>query len=314
MSAHCALAIFALECTKLCEAFTLFQAPLAPHLGLLQTNATVTASSSWTSPAAPGMCWGQKTKELATQPLKSLLFVHIPRTGGTSIEDCTQAELNGEDRWGRHADGNNARHGDFHCNKQHVPPNLVPDYYTGTDTFCVVRNPYDRLVSQYGFMCGTHWGDWGKNGANVTLLNNKLLEALIVAKGYPPHMDCHFMPQTAYVYGWNNETNTTDKSTKHCTNILRYEDSLYQGFNNLMRQHGYTYLMQPDSGATAATRSNKRLVNITAEFLSDDVLRLANEIYADDFELFGYPMRSPSVEQADAIEMLTASSDDDDSI
>merc|ERR1740139_822321 len=107
------------------------------------------------------------------------------------------------------------------CKKQHTPPNLLR-YFTerqaeDRETFCMVRNPYSKLISQFGFMCGSNWGTWGQHCGSADLMNEKLLEALKYVKEVSLFKyDCHLLPQSAYVWGWNLETNTVDNSSKHC--------------------------------------------------------------------------------------------------
>jgi hypothetical protein len=68
------------------------------------------------------------------------IFLHIPRTGGTSIEKA----LFGQDWWGVHPP---SKHLTAHMAKQIYAP-YWQDYFK----FTFVRNPWDRMVSmlKYG--------------------------------------------------------------------------------------------------------------------------------------------------------------------
>ena len=73
--------------------------------------------------------------------MKRLKFIHITKTGGTSIEETG---LKYNIRWGKfHAEYGNWFHEKF-INK----PRWLRVKY---DWFTVVRNPYNRIMSEY------HW-------------------------------------------------------------------------------------------------------------------------------------------------------------
>eukprot|EP01084_Bolivina_argentea_P172790 299282_1 len=90
-----------------------------------------------------------------------LKFINIPKTGGTSIENSALKQLNIS--WGKYA----MRHTDHHknintrnktcknngCPLWHIPPKWFDnfDYYNITkyEYFCVVRNPFNRIISEY---------------------------------------------------------------------------------------------------------------------------------------------------------------------
>ena len=104
-----------------------------------------------------------------------VVLIHIPKTGGTSIE---KAGLKSRDRllWGLQYDNPRFRRrrrdlptlnssipickGNFGkrcCSWWHVPPRYLLDWrpYFGAPTrFCVVRNPYARVLSEYAFRHG----------------------------------------------------------------------------------------------------------------------------------------------------------------
>lgn len=95
------------------------------------------------------------------------IFVHIPKTGGTSIEHALEIPR-----------------GDFSCfnsgmdvlityNKKklvttHAPAQLIkmffPSIFTSFVKFTVVRNPYNRIVSQYFFNAWMHKFDVSISG------------------------------------------------------------------------------------------------------------------------------------------------------
>jgi hypothetical protein len=75
----------------------------------------------------------------------SLQFVHIPKTGGMSIQ-CTYKEQ----RWGSWFPHNKRCEASIcHICHDHV---IMKNAFQNKKTFCVVRNPYDRLFSEYRFL------------------------------------------------------------------------------------------------------------------------------------------------------------------
>lgn len=68
------------------------------------------------------------------------IFIHIQRTGGTSIERWLQ----GEDQW-------NICHNVKHITTKFAKYRQYPEYYNDYFKFTFVRNPYDRILSELFF-------------------------------------------------------------------------------------------------------------------------------------------------------------------
>jgi hypothetical protein len=79
---------------------------------------------------------------------KIILFIHIPKTGGTSIERALQEE-------GPEALFNSNRIAGLQCPPQHfhgdILSNIIGDGFIDY-AFCVVRNPIDRIVSEFFYL------------------------------------------------------------------------------------------------------------------------------------------------------------------
>lgn len=216
---------------------------------------------------------------------RQLELIHIPRTGGTTIEDCTKDESSGEHRWGVLNPAIAGQHkGILSCYGQHIPPNLL-DFYAGKETFCVVRDPYERLVSQFGFASAFFPKE---NDCSVDGMNKYLLTELQVLKTNPEKDDCHLLPQSAYVWGWDKATRSVSRASKNCKHVLRFEH-LHSEFNKLMAEKGYPYRLGGKRNLN--TKSPSNCSKLSADNLSKEVIELATEIYREDFELLGLKAR-----------------------
>ena len=181
---------------------------------------------------------------------KPLKFIHITKTGGTSIEDVGKK--------------NNIEWGRFH--KEYGPwhkifINKSDELKNKFDWFVVVRNPYDRMLSEY--YC--KWGGIGNrphtkedmNRYLIDKINNRNLEG------------DHYTEQYKYI----------DNSTT--IHILHFEN-LNDDFMQLMN----SYNIKVD--ALEQTNVGNKQYN-TNDF-NEELIHLINTVYKNDFEQFGYSM------------------------
>jgi hypothetical protein len=76
------------------------------------------------------------TRVLAQARRRNLIFLHVPRTGGTSISHAL---------YGSQA----IEHYSARCLKS-----MAPDFWNATQSFAVLRDPLDRFASSYAFVRG----------------------------------------------------------------------------------------------------------------------------------------------------------------
>jgi len=112
--------------------------------------------------------------------MSDLKFFHIPKTGGTSIEET--AKKHGI-LWGRYERQN--KYTVPKVNKWHTPQRIE-----GT-VFCVIRNPFDRILSNFRHV-------FKIKDYNVTNLNNWIPQIIDQAKIDPYIRDAHFLPQSEF--------------------------------------------------------------------------------------------------------------------
>ena len=120
--------------------------------------------------------------------LASLRFLHIPKTGGTTVETLGK-ELGL--RWGMYDEGFSKKYGEQSCSAWYVPQR--PAKKGANDrTFCVLRHPAERLVSEFHHEASeAAYCDGDRFDAWV----HRALDQAWRRKNY---MDCHFVQQTEY--------------------------------------------------------------------------------------------------------------------
>jgi len=217
-----------------------------------------------------------------------LVFVHIPKNAGTSIEI---AGITNGINWGSmHLEfaGYQTMPDNSSCSRYHVPPRLLPqpNPYTHGSLFCLTRSPYDRAVSEYKYLLSADWGKeyattystglYERPECSAAGLNHFVQTALKAYRSGQMYIDdCHHVPQVEYVY---------DKDgTQLCKHVLRIED-LPMAFDELMEEHGYPVRL-PDTreGDTLTT-----CTDLSTKDLSAETRAMILEVYRDDFRRLNY--------------------------
>jgi len=185
------------------------------------------------------------------------IFIHIPKNAGTSIITL----LNDN-------------------NKIEQEHNLYWDYlrsdpsrFREYEKFCIVRNPWDRLLSGYEYL-----KDGGNKGSDKYLsdrVNREcesfydfLMNWLTFDKIYNIKV---LNPQFIYVYDMQNERLILD-------NIIRFE-SLNQGFTEMKKKLNI-------KGELATLNRTKR--KVYSELYTSQMIERVAEFYAFDIKLFNY--------------------------
>jgi len=151
----------------------------------------------------------------------------------------------------------------------HSPPHWFKDNpYKNADTFTVLRNPYDRVLSEYYSKFG---GYVGPNKENATVLNQWVQKRLSVIL-----RQAHFLPHYFYVF---------DKRDKQVIDhVLRYEN-LSEEFPALVNKY-YEYDVNLNE------RFNQRVSgdSMAISDFSQETINMINTYYEKDFASFNYPM------------------------
>ncbi len=187
-----------------------------------------------------------------------LKFIHISKNAGTSIE---RAGITKSILWGLY---HNSEYGYWHNYFPTKPDKLKVKY----DWFMVVRNPYERILSEY--YC--EWGGIGKKNINHT--KNEMNEYLAKKiKSRDPKGD-HYSEQHKYL----------DENKDINIFILRFE-YLEEDFNKLMNFYNIKNIKLTKTNSKE--NKNKKIIFSINDF-SKELIDLINDAYDKDFTLFNY--------------------------
>lgn len=187
---------------------------------------------------------------------RSLKFIHITKTGGTSIEDITFAK---NVSFGRI----HKEYGYWHELPIMKSMNLINKY----DWFTFVRNPYERIVSEYYWEAAVY----PKQNLLQKTLNemNQYLRFKITKRS---HTGDHYTEQYKYIL---------DKKMF----VGKFENIVHD-FNHLMHLYNMNIRMYHNNNNNHFTH------NYTVFDLDDDTIQLINKVYKYDFVLFEYEMKT----------------------
>jgi hypothetical protein len=191
---------------------------------------------------------------------KKLKFVHITKTSGTYIENLgKQKNIN----WGRHDKCLKKRKGGYwHFPLQFL--NTYP-YKDNIKLFTIVRNPYDRIISEclckYG---STH----AKKMETKKDLNIYINEQVSIKKKLNLSF-LHFLPQHLY----------THKEGKQIIDfIIKYEE--INKFNDLMKDYSIDIKY--------VQKKNNKNKKFNVNDISKENIDLINNVYHLDFVYYNY--------------------------
>lgn len=186
----------------------------------------------------------------------NILFIHIPKTGGSSIENYLGIKQSGDNflKYGEPTfehDGILYSPQHFTCSmlKQHLG-----DKYFDFFKFTFVRNPYSRIISEY---------KWRKKYNKTASDLNKFIESSLT-----PIKRDHLVPQA----------NFADDSVDF---VGKFEN-LNEDFNKVL-------------SINKLTKGTLKKINVTDRSISVDHIsrkniNLINSVYREDFHKFNYKM------------------------
>ncbi len=195
---------------------------------------------------------------------KRCIFIHIPKTAGTSIEQFLTEKGKNQLIFHGVKDGRSMHHYTAFDIK-HNMPFVFQKYYK----FSVIRNPYDRLLSEYywtpirgvGYKSGQTKADFITYVASV--INNKAY--------YSNIYNDHFIPQHLFIH--NGKKLLVDELFRYedldnTVNYLKQKLDIKNEFPNLNKSKNSSYIKTDWN-----EKQKDRIYNI----------------YKKDFILFNYP-------------------------
>lgn len=248
-----------------------------------------------------------------------LEFVHIPKTAGTTIES-TAARVGISWTICHFSPPQNAfalSHGETLCPGNvpirdwqpqlhtcpwwHVPPsyffnnteqNWPANPYENAKLFCIVRNVYDRVVSEYHYAI-KYMARWNDTLRNTPAVMNKWLTTQLTEHAQSKRGDKkyfflsgHLIPQYDFVYNVKQSGDNDDAPQQVIHHVLKYE-TLAEDFPALMAEYQLdTIVLPPHKAKKAMGRNYQKQIGVAE--LNSTVLDLIELIYAKDFEEFGY--------------------------
>jgi len=185
----------------------------------------------------------------------NLLFVHIPKTGGFSIEKKLGIDKQQRDECFNYTE---ELYNNIFFSPQHFTPDLIeqhyPDLYKRSKKFTIVRNPYTKMLSEFNYREGSFTPD----------RFHDFIDRI------PLQLTDHNIPQKRY---FNNIIYDS---------VLRFE--------NL--KHDFQALANKFNFSPSLPHENKNSIN-TNELVGKirrDTLDLINNYYKEDFEYLRYEM------------------------
>ena len=200
----------------------------------------------------------------------NLLLIHIPKTGGTSLEfffsKKYNIELNNNSLYGfipEHTKKINNIN--INSSIQHATYRSLIKYndffkidMNNIQIITIVRNPYERLIS------GLFWFKEINNNSTKEEVYNKIQKYL-----YYTHLDNHNIPQYLFI---------TDENNNLVPNIkILHTETLQKEMNDF----GYTYF---NLRLNCTHKPGTNYYN----YLNMDSIHLINDFYDYDFKLFNY--------------------------
>ena len=189
-----------------------------------------------------------------TENTKDVYFVHIPKTGGTTIERLFKkynyfvGTYDNKFNYNKH---------DF-CPFWHVPPKYNKNInFKNYITFCFIRDPLERVVSEVNFL-------------QVKSDINKFIKDRLINEDNNFVEDCHFLPQSDYIY------DIYGNRVENILNFKNFDNELI----NFIKKYNLNIKYSKDTDVHLVSMKLWKVSD-----LSDEVINLIKKYYSKDYLL-----------------------------
>lgn len=186
---------------------------------------------------------------------RRFIFVHIPKTGGSSVIETLFPELIG--RWGTYRS---------HFLPEEYSARVWREYFT----FCFLRNPWDRMVSLYHYWCDGKYLDLPRRDLTFAEFCRSYQQVL----RYQGQLNIHAQPQSVFL-------TRKRRSIQFCG---RYE-TLQRDFNQVCSHLGLPRTPLPRKIPSLNRRPGSYRQYYAAE---PELVALVAQAFAADIEAGGY--------------------------
>ena len=185
---------------------------------------------------------------------KGLIYIHIPKTGGTSVATAVLGKRAG------------------HFTASEIQRSMGIETFSSLSAFTVVRNPYNRLLSAYHYICNRGGSKGGvRRHFDFTLPAFDSFDTFVknyLIKKQHSELDILLKPQVSYIFSDNGELLVP--------NIFKIED------NELIIEY-----LKNQLGIVSLSVLNRTNTYSTNE-LDDELKSLIYTYYEEDFKMFNY--------------------------
>jgi len=195
------------------------------------------------------------------------LFLHIPKTGGTTIETWLEEVYGSVPLFLSKEPSSNLESTPQHFGYQTLTTLLGDFNELPLLKFAIVRNPYHRLESEFFYRVQMRAINLGKQPEKM--FSAWVCDVVNKAKSCPGLLDNHLRTQ---IYYYNDDVQ-----------IYKFEDSFEHITSDIAAKLN---VEAPDSVNSKKVGKKKAVV------WSNDAITLVNEFYKDDFTKFEYSTRS----------------------
>lgn len=185
----------------------------------------------------------------------------------------------------------------------HLPAYLFPvanvNPYQNAELFGVIRDPYDRMVSEFYYICTLTVRPWRPNQCDRSkLFDVKYMNEWLVRKMRDRAWNSslayvadngHFTPQYDFIYGPNQ--------VRMLDYVLKMNDALADDFQRLMVAFDRPGVQLKKMNALSAVARGDSQTHLDVHNLTAATLRVIHEMYSLDFTSGGYDTRRDDHDQ-----------------